>query len=175
MRSGITEARLGCLQQGFKGGYTPPMAAKRENKTKPTAVSPLQFVKAVEHPQRRADGLELLKLFSEVTGEKPVMWGPTIVGYGKISYRYATGHSGEVCMVGFSPRKASLVFYVGTCGAEAPNLKKLGKHRTSGGGCLYVNKLDDIDRKVLRQIVKEGYEDMRAKAAAGVDPFKGMR
>jgi hypothetical protein len=148
------------------------MAAKRENKTKPTAVSPLQFVKDVEHPQRRADGLELLKLFSDVTGEKPVMWGPTIVGYGKISYRYATGHSGEVCMVGFSPRKANLVFYVGTNGASKLQLAKLGKHRTSGGGCLYINKLDDVDREVLRQLIKDGYEDMRAKAKAGVDPFK---
>ena len=128
-----------------------------ENKTKPTSVSAEEFLAALEHPRRRADGFELLDMMRRITGQEAVMWGPTIVGFGTYHYRYGTGREGDAAAVGFSPRKANLVLYGLTDGPDADRLlPELGKHRTSTA-CLYVNKLDDVDRDVLADLVRAGY------------------
>ena len=138
--------------------------AKAENKTKPTAVTPAKFVAGVDHPQRKADAKVLLKWFAEVTGLKPKMWGPGLIGYGRYHYKYDSGREGDFFLTGFSPRKANLVFYVMPgyqSEAMQERLARLGKYRT-GKSCLYVNKLADIDMDVLREIVGEGVAHMRA-------------
>jgi len=137
--------------------------AKAENKTKPTAVSPAGYVDALDHPQRKADGKVLLDWFSEVTGLKPKMWGPSLIGYGRYHYKYESGREGDMLMTGFSPRKAGLVFYI-MPGYESAGMQeklaRLGKHKT-GKGCLYVNKLSDIDMDVLGEIVGAGIDFLR--------------
>lgn len=141
-----------------------------EQKTQPTGVDPLVFVQSVEHPTRRADGLYLLDLLSEVSGQSAFMWGPTIVGYDEYEYHYASGHSGTAPIIGFSPRKASLSLYGLTGQPEAEALlARLGKHKI-GAACLYINKLADVDLGVLRELVETGYEhglSWKAKGAAG--------
>lgn len=128
-----------------------------ENKTQATGASVDGFLTAVEHPVRRRDGLRLLELMGSITGEKPQMWGPNIVGFGRYHYRYGTGREGDAAAVGFSPRKASLSLYGLTYGPEAAELlPRLGKHKT-GAGCLYVNKLDDVDEAVLAELIRAGY------------------
>ncbi|GAA3706660.1 hypothetical protein GCM10022377_20550 [Zhihengliuella alba] len=125
---------------------------------RPTSVDARSFVSGVDHPRRRADAETLLELFGSATGEEPVMWGPSIVGFGAYHYRYATGREGDAPAVGFSPRRANLALYVLTGSEESERwLSRLGKHRR-GVSCLYVNKLDDVDLDVLRQLVQEGYE-----------------
>lgn len=112
-----------------------------------------------------ADGAALAALMTRATGEPPVMWGPSIVGFGHYRYRYASGREGEMCRVGFAPRKAELVLYVGAGRPEqAALLERLGKHKT-GKGCLYVKRLADVDQGVLEQIVANAY---RAKAEGEV-------
>lgn len=128
-----------------------------ENKTKPTNVSAEEFLAAVEHPRRRADGFELLDMMRQITSQEAVMWGPTIVGFGTYHYKYNSGREGDAAAVGFSPRKANLVLYGLTDGPDADRLlPELGKHRTSAA-CLYVNKLDDVDRDVLTELIRAGY------------------
>jgi hypothetical protein len=108
-----------------------------ENKTQVTGVSADDFIAAVEHPVRLQDALGLRTLMTELTGQEPEMWGPTIVGFGTVHYKYATGREGDTAAVGFSPRKASLSLYGLTNAPEsAALLDRLGKHKT-GAGCLY--------------------------------------
>ncbi|MDR7160386.1 DUF1801 domain-containing protein [Arthrobacter sp. BE255] len=128
-----------------------------ENKTQATGASVDEFLAAVEHPIRHSDGLRLLELMTEVTGEKAQMWGPTIVGFGRYHYKYETGREGDSAAVGFSPRKASLSLYGLIYSPEAEALlPKLGKHKT-GAGCLYVNKLEDVDEALLAELIRAGY------------------
>ena len=130
---------------------------KTQNKTVATGASVEEFLAAVEHPVRREDGLRLLELMSGITGQPAEMWGPTIVGFGTYHYKYGTGREGDAPAVGFSPRKASLSLYGLTYGPEAADLLgRLGKHRT-GAGCLYVNKLQDVDESVLAELIRAGY------------------
>lgn len=120
-----------------------------EPKTKPTDASVEAFLDAVEKPQRREDGKVVAEMLAEVTGEKPVMWGPSIVGYG--SCRMSTG---DWPVVGFSPRKGDLVLYVLTGVAEEQDLlDRLGPHKT-GKSCLYINKLANVDLGVLRKLAE---------------------
>jgi hypothetical protein len=125
-----------------------------EAKTKPTKASVSGFLSKVE-ASRRKDCQEILKMMEEATGEKPTMWGPSMVGFGSYHYRYASGHEGDCFVVGFSPRKDSLTLYI-TSEFEAYSelMAKLGKYRT-GKSCLYIKKLDDIDRTVLRTLIKK--------------------
>ena len=129
-----------------------------ENKTKPTNVSVDEFLAAVENDRRRNDAVTVCKLMQEVTGEEPVMWGPTMVGFGAYHYKYASGREGDWFLVGFAPRKANLVVYImsGFKG-HAALMKKLGEHKT-GSSCLYINKLDDIDMDILRELVRRSVE-----------------
>ena len=128
-----------------------------ETKTRPTETGVEGFIDAVEHPGKREDARVLDALFRKVTGTEPRMWGPTIVGYGRYHYRYDSGHEGEMCRAGFSPRKAKHSLYL-MCGSPkeeaqfAPLLARLGKH-ARGKGCLYVNKLADIDLAVLEDMI----------------------
>ena len=131
-----------------------------EPKTQPTDESVQDFLNSVEPARRNAQGLELLDIFRTETGAEPRMWGPTIVGFGRVRYTYATGHSGEMVRVGFSPRKAALTLYGLTLyGSNTDLLDKLGKHRV-GKGCLYLNKLEDVDIDVLRQLIRRGWADV---------------
>ena len=127
-----------------------------EIKTKPTDASVDAFLDAVEHPGRRADGKAVRALMERVTGEPAVMWGPSIVGFGAYRYRHASGHGAEMCRVGFSPRSANLVLYVGGFPGYDALLATLGKHRSSQA-CLYVNKLADVAARVLEEIVRRTY------------------
>lgn len=135
-----------------------------ENKTKPTDASVDDFIAAIENPRRRADALTALKIYREVTGLPPVMWGPSIIGFGSLHYVYESGREGDMPAAAFSPRKGYMTFYVGDEFEGAQELyAKLGKHKKSVA-CLYINKLDDVDLDVLREIIARQYRrDMSKK------------
>lgn len=123
-------------------------------KTKPTAVAPRDFIAAVRDPVRRADAQALLRIFQRATGEKPVMWGSSIIGFGKYHYRYESGREGDMCLAGFSPRSSALVVYaLSGASGESGLLARLGKH-TRGKGCLYIKRLADVDQSVLEELVQ---------------------
>ena len=134
-------------------------------KTKPTLVRVEDFIAAVEPPSRRGDGKVLEALFRRVTGVPPEMWGPTIVGYGEYNTVYESGRKVRCVRTGFSPRKAKHSLYVScNCkGEEDPAftalLARLGKHSRGDGGCLYVNKLADIDLAVLEEMIALGWQN----------------
>lgn len=131
----------------------------KQSTTRPTDASVLAFLQSVEPARRRVQGLQLLDIFGEETGAEPRIWGASIVGYGHLRYTYATGNSGEMGRVGFSPRKAALTLYGLTLyGSNTDLLETLGKHRV-GKGCLYLNKLEDVDVAVLRQLIRRGWAD----------------
>lgn len=129
-----------------------------EPKTKQTKASVSAFIAAVEDETRRKDAKAVDKMMREITGEKPAMWGPSIVGYGTYPSR-----SGDWPITGFSPRKGALTLYImaGFAGRDAL-LAKLGKHKT-GKACLYINKLADVDEKVLRELISRSVRYMREK------------
>ena len=132
-----------------------------ENKTKPTAISAKDFIAAVENEARREDAKVLLKLFEKATGWKAQMWGPTIVGVGAYHYTYESGHSGSMCVIGFSPRKSNLAIYVAASPEKLALLAKLGKHKGGDKQCLYINKLADVDLAVLEKILKAGVAETK--------------
>lgn len=124
-----------------------------ENKSQSTEASVRKFITGVENKRRQADAKVALAFYKEVTGLPAVMWGDSIIGFGTHHYEYDSGRSGTVPAAGFSPRKASMTFYVGDEFKNARGLyAKLGKHKKSKA-CLYINKLDDVDLDVLREIV----------------------
>lgn len=128
-----------------------------ELKTKPTNQSAKDFLNSIEPQEKREDGFALLELFEKVTGEKPVMWGTSIVGFGMYHYKSErSSQEGDWPLVAFSPRKQNLTLYVMAGNKDNPALAKLGKHKTSVG-CLYINKLADVDTKLLEDIVKTSY------------------
>ncbi len=132
-----------------------------ELKTKRTDDSVTAFLDAVEHPQRRADAFVLLDLMKRVTKEPPTMWGPSIVGFGSYHYRYASGQEGDWPITGFSPRKAAMSVYIMSGFDRYDELMgKLGKHKT-GKSCLYINKLADVDLKVLEQLIAASVQHMK--------------
>lgn len=133
-----------------------------EPKTQKTKASVAQFIAAVEDETRRKDAKAVDKLMREVSGEKPAMWGPTIVGYGQWVNNNTLG-SAPWPKIGFSPRKANLVLYVLSESKEcAALLKKLGKHKTDKS-CLYINKLADVDAAVLRDLIAKSWKEMTKK------------
>lgn len=138
-----------------------------EPKTRPTKASVKDFLNAVPDENKRKDSLVLLKLFKKITGEKPVMWGTAIVGFGTYHYKSpTTSREGNWMMGGFSPRKQNLTIYVmGMYKSKEFDalFKKLGKHKISGGACLYINRLSDVDMKVLEQIIKKSFAMMKKK------------
>ena len=131
-----------------------------EAKTKPTAQSMEDFLAGVADEERRKDCERVAALMQDITGEPPVMWG-SIVGFGKYSYKYATGRTGDWPLTAFAPRKKDLTIYLMPGVEEFPDLAaKLGKY-SNGKSCLYVKKLSDIDLKVLREMVTRGVAHMR--------------
>ena len=131
-----------------------------ELKTKPNETSVEAFLDAVPDETRREDAKAVSAMMARVTGLPPKMWGPSIVGFGSYSYTYDSGHSGTMCRIGFSPRKAQLVLYGGFL--RAPELlEKLGKH-DSGKGCLYIKKLANVDMGVLEQMAHIAWDHMNA-------------
>ena len=129
-----------------------------ELKTKATDQNPKDFLDSIEPKDKQEDGYTLLKIFQEITGEKPVMWGTSIVGFGKYHYKSERStQEGDWPLVGFSPRKQNLSLYVMAGNQDNPKLKKLGKHKASVG-CLYINKLADVDTKILADLIKTSYE-----------------
>lgn len=128
------------------------------NATVPNAQNPAEFLALVEPAKRKREGEQLLALMTEVTGATPVMWGPTMIGFGTYAYRYPSGRTGEFFRVGFSPRKSALSLYglKDDEGAEAM-LADLGPH-TTGAGCVYVKSLDTVNDDVLRALVQRGFE-----------------
>jgi hypothetical protein len=134
-----------------------------ENKTVPTNQSVAAFVATIADQTRRADAKALIKLMSAATGEKPKMWGPAIIGFGRYHYVYESGREGDMPLIGFSPRKAATVLYIQTGFDDFKALlARLGKH-TTGGVCLYIKKLADVDQTVLREIVIKFYAATRAR------------
>ncbi|HAU22405.1 MAG TPA: hypothetical protein DCS24_07395 [Erythrobacter sp.] len=138
-----------------------------EAKTQITKVDPVDFIAAVEPQSKRKDAEVLDAIFRRVTGEAPKMWGPTIIGYGEYRTTYASGRNVHWMRAGFSPRKAKHSLYLmgGYCDDIAAEkretlLKKLGKHST-GKSCLYINKLADIDLKVLEEMIAADWEAMQ--------------
>ncbi len=122
-------------------------------KTKPSTAVVAQFLKDVD-PKRKEDCLALKKLMQEVTGQKPKMWGSSIVGFGSFHYKYDSGREGDWFVTGFSPRKQNLTLYIMSGFSRYPALmKKLGKH-TTGESCLYIKRLDDIDVSILRELIE---------------------
>lgn len=139
--------------------------AKAKNKTQITEIDPKQFIADVEPEKKKQDAETLLNFFKRVTGLKPKMWGPSIIGFGRYHYKYETGREGEFMLTGFSPRKQNLTVYVMPgyrFGDMQEKLNRLGKHKL-GKSCLYINKLDDVDMDVLEEIVLDGVAYMREK------------
>ncbi|WP_010136905.1 DUF1801 domain-containing protein [Ochrovirga pacifica] len=125
------------------------------NKTQPTQASVVDFLNNVEKEQKRKDSFEILAMMESLTGEKPVMWGESIVGFGQYRYRTKSGCEDNWFICGFSPRKANISMYLMGCDIKQSQdlLDKLGKHKT-GVGCLYINKLADVDTDVLKEIIQ---------------------
>ena len=117
------------------------------------------FIANLDHPQRRADSIELVRMMESASNQKATMWGSSIVGFGRHRYRYSNGNIGEICAIGFSPRSRALSLYVST-EFEGGNdlMSALGKYKQGNGGCIYINKLEDIDLKVLKKILIESYQ-----------------
>lgn len=124
-----------------------------ENKTKPTAESVLDFLNSVKDEEKRKDSLVILEMMKKASGEEPKMWGGSLIGFGDVHITSASGRAVDWFRIGFAPRKANFSLYLSLNIKEhAEALKKLGKHKT-GVGCLYFNKLADIDIKVLKDMI----------------------
>ncbi|NEU63971.1 DUF1801 domain-containing protein [Paenibacillus sp. ALJ109b] len=130
-------------------------------KTKETDNSVIEFIESVENPKKREDAYQLLDIFTETTGYKAKMWGPSIIGFGAYHYKYDSGHEGDAPLVGFSPRKAKISLYFATGDAERENLLKgFGKH-TTGKACVYVNKVADINLDVLQALINQSIKFLK--------------
>lgn len=131
-----------------------------QNKTQASDASVEAFLSSVEPEKRRIDGLALDTLFRRVTGWNPMMWGESIVGYGRYHYRYDSGREGDFLATGFAPRKSNLSLYIMPGYQQMDDmLKRLGKHKR-GKACLYLNKLEDADQNVLEEIIRAGLDDL---------------
>ncbi len=142
---------------------TTQKAAKKSSDmvTQPTRASVAKFIDAVENETRRKNAKTLLAMMKKLTGDNPVMWGPSIVGFGEYHYKYDSGREGDFMLIGFSPRKANMVLYVlGSLDPKDPLLSKLGKFKR-GRSCLYVNKLDDVDLGALEKVIVKSYKNTK--------------
>lgn len=135
-----------------------------ENKTQPTKVSVAAYIATLSDEAKRADAKALVKIMHAASGEKPKMWGPSIIGFGSHHYQYESGREGDMPIIAFSPRKAAIVLYIASrLSGSAALLARLGKH-SMGKGCLYIKKLADVDERVLNELV--------GKAAAALKPMR---
>jgi len=134
-----------------------------KNKTTETKASVEGFLNKIPNEVRRKDGFDLLEIMKSQIKTEPKMWGPTIVGFGSYHYKYETGHEGDAPLTGFSPRSSSLSVYLSPEFEKKDELlEKLGKHKMAKS-CLYINKLADVDVKVLKQIIKASVAAVRTK------------
>ncbi|MCB2154054.1 DUF1801 domain-containing protein [bacterium] len=132
-----------------------------ELKTKENDGSVEEFLNSVENPKRREDAFAILAMMKEITGEEPRMWGGSIVGFGHYHYKYASGREGDWFLTGFSPRKQAFSIYIMAGFSRYEDLmEKLGKYK-NGKGCLYVKKLEDVDAKVLRELIAESVKYLK--------------
>ncbi len=137
--------------------------ARPGRKTVATGADAAAFLAAVPNPVRRADGLALCAMMARETGEEAVVWGPSIIGFGRYAYRLANGRVAEQFLTGFAPRKAALVIYVMSGFASYESLlAMLGRHGT-GRSCLYVTRLADVDMAILQELVRRSVAHMRVK------------
>lgn len=142
--------------------------AKTELKTKVTDASVTEFLDSVADQQKRDDCFKILKLMNLITKEEPKMWGSSIVGFGTYHYKGKSGREGDWMLVGFSPRKQNLTLYLtGGFGGHADLLKKLGKFKTTMG-CLYIRKLEDVDQKVLKELLQASVKRMKKARSSSV-------
>lgn len=149
-----------------KAARKAPRKAGYVAKTRATSQNVGQFLAGIADAAKRADAEEIARMLGEITGVEARMWGPSIVGFGEYHYRYESGHEGDMCVAGFSPRKDALTLYV-MPGFERHGdlMAKLGKYRT-GKSCLYVKRLDDVDRNVLRELLEKSVAIMAPKRTA---------
>lgn len=133
------------------------------NKTVPTNVSVQEFLDRLEDGNKRKDSYMLLNLMEKISGEPPVMWGPSIIGFGSYHYKYDSGREGDMLRIGFSPRRQNFSLYVGA-GAKHNQgfLTKLGKHKI-GKSCLYIKRLSDVDMNILEALIRSTYEHDKKK------------
>ncbi len=123
-------------------------------KTKENSASVEKFLNSVEDETKRNDCFAIAEIMKQVTKQEPKMWGPSIVGFGSYHYKYESGHEGDMCITGFSPRKQAIALYLsGVVTSGKDLLQQLGKHKT-GESCLYIKKLSDVDAKILKQLIK---------------------
>jgi len=135
--------------------------AKAELKTKVNDASVTKFLNSVADEQKRNDCFEILKMMKQITNEEPKMWGSSIIGFGSYHYKGKSGREGDWMLTGFSPRKQNLTLYLtGGFDTHAALLKKLGKFTTSVG-CLYIKTLNDVDKKVLKELLQESVKRMK--------------
>ncbi|WP_066250823.1 DUF1801 domain-containing protein [Neobacillus drentensis] len=134
-----------------------------QQKTKETDHSVIEFIENVENPKKREDAYKLIDVFTETTGYEAKMWGPSIIGFGSYHYKYESGHEGDAPLVGFSPRKAKISLYFAPGETKRDELLKyFGKH-TTGKGCVYINKIADIDVNVLKELITQSVEFLQKK------------
>ena len=133
-----------------------------EAKTRPTPASVADFIAALPDDRRRADAEAVCALLEQATGFEPVMWGASIIGFGAYHYRYESGREGDAPLVGFSPRKANLVLYLAPGEDRADLLGRLGKHK-AGAGCVYVNRLSDVDASVITEMAQATVAVLKAR------------
>lgn len=137
--------------------------AKAELKTKPNEISVSAYIDAVADEKQRADALKIAATMERLSGHKPKMWGPSIIGFGSYQYKYDSGREGDMCRIGFSPRKGNTVLYlIDGFEGQTALLEKLGKHKT-GKSCLYIKRLSDVDEVALEQLVAESLAYMAKK------------
>ena len=135
-----------------------------ENKTTPNNQDVEQFLNRVDDERKRKDSFTILELMKQATGREPGMWGSSIVGFGSYHYTYESGREGDMPLAGFSPRKQNLTLYnMGGFERYDDLLKKLGKH-TTGKGCLYIKRLDDVDLPTLKSLIEESVKHVKQKA-----------
>jgi len=136
-----------------------------ELKTKPTKVSVDKFLKSIDDDQRRDDCIAVAAMMQQITKSEPVMWGPSIIGFGRYHYKYDSGREGDWFLTGFSPRKQSLTLYIMAGFAQYDELmKNLGKHK-SAKSCLYINRLSDIHLPTLKKLIQQSVAHMRKSNA----------
>ena len=147
-----------------------------ELKTQPTGASVARFIDAIPDPARREDCRTLVALMTRAAGAKAEMWGPSIVGFGRFRYERRSGEGLEWFLVGFSPRKQDLTVYVmGGLHENSALLARLGKHRKSGGGCLYLRRLADVDMNVLETLIERSAEALRTRGQSAARTAKAVK
>lgn len=134
-----------------------------ETKTKPTSIKVDSYIETIDNEERRLDCQALIQMMSEVTREAPVMWGPSIVGFGSYHYKYDSGHEGDACVLGFSSRKGDISIYTNLrLEDKESELKKLGRNK-AGKSCLYIKRLADVDQSVLKHLLECGMTEIKRR------------